>query len=124
MGIVDLTLITLETIAFIAFTAYVIRYRRYFMGRGPLRTYNLYLRSVWVTYGAVALLCLNLLWGRINIVLGYSTGGSLSGIMREYVLILTLVMLVFAGWMHKELWDANRHDKKQRPRSNKPDRLK
>ncbi|KHL94189.1 hypothetical protein QW71_19225 [Paenibacillus sp. IHB B 3415] len=124
MEIVDLTLITLETIAFIAFTAYVIRYRRYFMGRGPLRTYNLYLRSVWVTYGAVALLCLNLLWGRLNIILGYNTDGSLSGIMREYVLILTLVMLVFAGWMHKELWDSNRREEKKRARSNQSNRLK
>ncbi|WNS41209.1 hypothetical protein [Paenibacillus sp. MMS20-IR301] len=111
MGIVDLTLITLETIALIAFTAYVIHYSRYFMGRGPQRTYNLYLRSVWVTYGAVALLCLNLLWGRINIILGYNTAGSLSNIVREYMLILTLVMLVFAGWMHKELWDANRQNR-------------
>ena len=111
MGIVDLTLITLETIACIAFTIYVIRYSRYFVGRGPLRTYNLYLRSVWVTYSAVALLCLNLLWGRLNIVLGYNTESSLSYIIREFVLILTLVILVFAGWMHKELWDVSRHDK-------------
>lgn len=124
MEIFDLTLITLETVAFIAFTAYVIRYRRYFVGRGPLRTYNLYLRSVWVTYGAVALLCLNLLWGRLNIILGYNTDGSLSGIMREYVLILTLVMLVFAGWMHKELWDSNRREEKTRARSKQSNRLK
>ena len=113
MEIVDLTLITLEAIAFIAFTTYVIRYSKYFVGRGPLRTFNLYLRSVWVTYGAVALLCLNLLWGRLNIVLGYNTDSSLSGIIREYVLILTLVMLVFTGWMHKELWDANRGKKRK-----------
>ncbi|WP_238652360.1 hypothetical protein [Paenibacillus piscarius] len=111
MDIIDLVLITLELIALIAFTAYVIRYAKYFMGRGPLRTYNLYLRSVWVTYGAVALLCLNLLWGRLNIVLGYNTEGSLSNILREYVLVLTLVVLVCAGWMHKELWDANRRSK-------------
>lgn len=107
MGIIDLTLITLETLAFIAFTAYVIRYSRFFMGRGPQRTYNLYLRSVWVTYGAVALLCLNMLWGRLNIILGYRTD-SLSNVLREFMLILTLVILVFAGWMHKELWDSNR----------------
>ncbi|QUL55966.1 hypothetical protein KDC22_05320 [Paenibacillus tritici] len=118
MDIIDLILITLETIALIAFTAYVIRYSRYFMGRGPMRTYNLYLRSVWVTYGAVALLCLNLLWGRLNIILGYSTEGALSNIMREYVLVLTLVMLVFAGWMHKELWDTNRKNK-TRPKRTK-----
>ncbi|WP_405107754.1 hypothetical protein MHH28_27865 [Paenibacillus sp. FSL K6-1217] len=111
MDIIDLILITLEMIALIAFTAYVIRYSRYFIGRGPLRTYNLYLRSVWVTYGAVALLCLNLLWGRLNIILGYSTSGSLSNIMREYVLVLTLVMLVFAGLMHRELWDSNHRRK-------------
>lgn len=110
MEIVDLTLITLETLAFIAFTAYVIRYSRFFMGRGPLRTYNLYLRSVWVTYGAVALLCLNMLWGRLNIIFGYNTDGSLSNILREFALILTLVALVFAGWLHKELWDSNRHE--------------
>lgn len=120
MGIVDLTLITLETIALLAFTIYVIRYSRYFMGRGPMRTYNLYLRSVWVTYGAVALLCLNLLWGRLNIVFGYNTDSSLSNILREYILILTLVILVSTGWMHKELWDANRRGK-PRTRRNKPE---
>lgn len=124
MGIVDLTLITLETLASSAFIIYVIRYRKYFVGRGPLRTYNLYLRSVWITYGAVALLCLNLLWGRVNILLGYHVDASLSNIMREYVLILTLVMLVFAGWMHKELWDVSRRDRKNRNRSKKPGRLK
>lgn len=117
MGIIDLILITLETVALIAFTAYVLRYSKYFMGRGPLRTYNLYLRSVWVTYGAVALLCLNLLWGRLNIILGYNMDGSLSNILREYVLVLTLVMLVFSGLMHRELWDSNRRHKTRSERN-------
>ncbi|WP_339253978.1 hypothetical protein [Paenibacillus sp. FSL P2-0136] len=116
MDIIDLILITLELIALIAFTAYVIRYSKYFIGRGPMRTYNLYLRSVWVTYGAVALLCLNLLWGRLNIILGLNLSGSLSDILREYVLVLTLVMLVFAGLMHKELWDSNHRHKPRRER--------
>lgn len=35
MDIIDLVLITLELIALIAFTAYVIRYAKYFIGRGP-----------------------------------------------------------------------------------------
>lgn len=106
MGIVDLTLVALELIAFIVFAAYVVQYSRYFIGNGPQRTYNLYLRSVWITYFTVALLCLNLLWGRLNIVLGYNAD-SVSNTIREFVMILTLILLVFAGLMHKELWDSN-----------------
>lgn len=107
MEIVDLTLVTLEVAALIIFTAYVIRYSKYFIGNGPQRTYNLYLRSVWVAYGAVSLLCLNLLWGRLNIVFGYNVD-SLSNTIREFVMILTLILLVFAGWTHKEIWDSNK----------------
>lgn len=106
MDVIDLILITLEAIACIVFTAYVIRYRKYFIGHGPDRTYNLYLRSVWVTYGSVALLCLNLLWGRLNIVFGYNVD-SLSNTFREFVMVLTLILLVFAGLRHKDIWDSN-----------------
>lgn len=108
MEIIDLTLVALETAAVLIFTAYVIRYRKYFIGHGPERTYNLYLRSVWVTYSTVALLCLNLLWGRLNIVLGYNVD-SLSNTLREFMMILTLVILVYAGLTHKNLWDSNKH---------------
>lgn len=109
MVIVNLTLVTLELLAFVLFTTYVLRYSRYFIGNGPKRTYNLYLRSVWITYCTVALLCLNLLWGRLNIILGYSVD-SVSNTLREFVLILTLILLVFAGLMHKDLWDINHKD--------------
>lgn len=107
MEIVDMTLVALEAAALFVFTAYVIRYSKYFIGNGPLRTPNLYLRSVWVTYSAVALLCLNLLWGRLNIVFGYNVD-SLSNTLREFMMILTLILLVFAGWTHKEIWDSNK----------------
>lgn len=107
MEIVDWTLVILELTAVIAYAGYVLRYSKYFTGQGPLRTYNLYLRSVWITYSAVALLCLNLLWAQLNLVLGF-TDSSLSDILRESVLVLTLLMLVLIGWMHKELWNANR----------------
>jgi hypothetical protein len=107
MEIIDLTIFTLEAIAFLVFTAYVIRYSKYFIGRGPQRSYNLYLRSVWVTYITVALLCLNLMWGRLNIVFGYNIE-STSNTFREFVMILTLLLLVHAGWTHKDIWDSNK----------------
>ncbi len=110
MAIVDLILITLEVAVFVVFAAYVLRYRKFFIGKGPERTYNLYLRSVWMTYFMVSLLCLNLLWGRLNIVFGYNVD-SLSNTIRELVMILTLILLLFAGLMHKELWDINEQDK-------------
>ncbi|WP_339314579.1 hypothetical protein [Paenibacillus sp. FSL M7-0896] len=106
MQIVDLTLVALELIAAFTFGRYVFRYRKYFIGKGPLRTRNLYLRSVWITYSAVAIICINLVWGRLNIVFGYNVD-SLSNTIREFVLILTLVHLVFAGLTHKDLWDNN-----------------
>jgi hypothetical protein len=106
MEIVDLTLVTLEIIAFVVFMAYVVRYSKYFIGKGLKRTYNLYLRSVWITYFTVALLCLNLLWGRLNIVFGYNID-SISNTLREFIMILTLILLVFAGLTHKDLWDNN-----------------
>ncbi|UQZ35118.1 hypothetical protein C2I18_17240 [Paenibacillus sp. PK3_47] len=108
MEIIDMTLVALEAAAVVIFAAYVIRYRKYFIGHGPERTYNLYLRSVWVTYSAVVLLCLNLLWGRLNIVFGYNMD-SLSNTLREFVMILTLVILVYAGLTHKDIWDSSRH---------------
>lgn len=110
MGIVDLTLVALELTAFIVFMAYVVRYSEFFIGSGPKRTYNLYLRSVWITYFTVALLCLNLLWGRLNIVFGYNVD-SVSNTIREFVMILTLILLVFAGLTHKDLWDSNHKDR-------------
>lgn len=107
MDIIDLTLITLEAIAMLVFAAYVVRYRKFFIGQGEERTYNLYLRSVWITYGAVALLCMNLLWGRLNIILGLNYG-SLSNTLREYVMVLTMIHLLYAGLMHKDLWNNNK----------------
>lgn len=102
MGIIDITLIVLETLTVIIFGAYVLHHKKYFIGKGPERTYNLYLRSVWITYIAVTLLCINLIWGRVNIVLGLNN--SLSNTIREVVLILTLVHLAFAGWTHRDIW--------------------
>ncbi|WP_151733101.1 hypothetical protein [Paenibacillus tengchongensis] len=109
MDVIDLLLIALEAAGCVVFTAYVVRYSKYFIGNGPKRTHNLYLRSVWLTYACVALLCFNLLWGRLNIVFGYNVD-SLSNTLREFVMVVTMILLVFAGLRHKDIWDSN-HDK-------------